>query len=145
MASKWEKSAFEKDHYRLAYDRDSTWSQKYNMIWDKIWQTRVFSSKVMPMEIAYYLKHQNKYGLPLDCRKDYTKSDWIMWTATMADKQEDFDALIDPLYLYINETTSRVPLSDWHDTKTGKYEAFIGRSVIGGYWMKVFADKWLKK
>ena len=145
MASKWEKSAFEKDHYRLAYDRDSTWSQKYNMIWDKIWQTRVFSSKVMPIEIAYYLKHQNKYGLPLDCRKDYTKSDWIMWTATMADKQEDFDALTDPLYLYINETTSRVPLSDWHDTKTGKYEAFIGRSVIGGYWMKVFADKWLKK
>lgn len=145
MASKWEKEAHEKDHYRLAFDRDSTWSQKYNMVWDKIWQTGVFSPKVRQKEIAFYLQHQNKYGLPLDCRKDYTKSDWIMWTATMADKQEDFDALIEPLYKYANETSSRVALSDWHDTKTGKYEAFIGRSVVGGYWMKVFADKWLKK
>ena len=86
MASKWEKDAFEKDHYRLAFDRDSTWSQKYNLIWDKLWQTNIFSPKVMQVEIAYYLKHQKKYGLPLDCRKDYTKSDWIMWTATMAEK-----------------------------------------------------------
>lgn len=145
MASKWEKDAFEKDHYRLAFDRDSTWSQKYNLIWDKLWQTNIFSPKVMQVEIAYYLKHQKKYGLPLDCRKDYTKSDWIMWTATMAEKQEDFDAFVAPLYSYINETTSRVPLSDWHNTVTGKYEAFKCRSVIGGYWMKVFADKWLKK
>ncbi|MBQ5722035.1 MAG: DUF1793 domain-containing protein, partial [Bacteroidaceae bacterium] len=44
-------------------------------------------------------------------------------------------------YNYINETTSRVPISDWSDTKTGKMVGFKARSVIGGYWMKVFADK----
>ena len=47
MAKWWEKEAREDDHYRLAFDRDSTWSQKYNLIWDKIWKSNVFSPQVM--------------------------------------------------------------------------------------------------
>ena len=141
MAKKWEEMALEGDHYRLAFDRENTWSQKYNMIWDKLWNLGLFSDKVYEREISYYLKNQNKYGLPLDCRRDYTKSDWIMWTATMSPDDDTFRKFVIPVYNYINETTSRVPISDWSDTKTGKMVGFKARSVIGGYWMKVFADK----
>ena len=84
---------------------------------------------------------QNPYGLPLDSRKEYTKSDWIMWIAAMSPDQDTFEQFINPLYKYINETTSRVPISDWHDTKTGKMTGFKARSVIGGYWMKVLINK----
>ena len=77
----------------------------------------------------------------MDSRKEYTKSDWIMWTATMSPDQATFEKFINPLYKYINETTSRVPISDWHDTKTGKMTGFKARSVIGGYWMKVLVNK----
>ena len=94
-------------------------------------------------EINYYLTKQNPYGLPLDSRKEYTKSDWIIWTATMSPDQATFEKFINPLYKYINETTSRVPISDWHDTKTGKMTGFKARSVIGGYWMQVLMDKML--
>ena len=144
MAKKWETDARDGDHYRLAFDRPDTWSQKYNLIWDKLWKTHIFSDAVLEREIAYYLTKQNVYGLPLDCRRDYTKSDWIMWTAAMSTDTPTFLRFVSPLYKYINETPSRVAISDWHDTKTARYQAFIARSVIGGYWMKVLMDKMLK-
>ena len=143
MAVKWEEMANEGDHYRLAFDRENTWSQKYNMIWDKMWNLNLFPNNVIGKEVNYYLTKQNRYGLPLDSRKEYTKSDWIMWIAAMSPDQATFEKFINPLYKYINETTSRVPISDWHHTDSGEWVGFKARSVIGGYWMKVLADKML--
>ena len=141
MGVKWEKDAREGDHYRLAFDRKNTWSQKYNMIWDKLWQTGVFPEGTMERDVKYYLKKQNKYGLPLDIRKDYTKNDWIMWTAGMAKDKDTFLKFVEPIYKYMNETESRVPTSDWYDTKTGRMVGFKARSVIGGFWMRVLTEK----
>lgn len=141
MAVKWEADAREGDHYRLAFDREDTWSQKYNMIWDKLWNLNIFPNDAMERDVQYYLTKQNKYGLPLDCRKDYTKSDWIMWTAGMAKDKADFLQFVEPLYKYMDETGSRVPTSDWYDTKTGLMVGFKARSVIAGHWMRVLVDK----
>ena len=141
MAKQWEQDAREGDHYRLAFDRSNTWSQKYNMVWDKLWNTHLFPNGAMEREIKYYLTKQNKYGLPLDNRRDYTKSDWIMWTAAMSKDKQTFQKFVTPLYDYMNETESRVPTSDWFDTKTGFMTGFKARSVIGGHWMRVLADK----
>jgi hypothetical protein len=141
MAQKWEQDAREDDHYRLAFDREDTWSQKYNMVWDKLWGLNLFPNNAMQRDVKYYLTKQNQYGLPLDCRKDYTKSDWIMWSAGMADSKEDFVQFVEPLWTYMNETPSRVPTSDWYDTKTSQMIGFKARSVIGGHWMRVFVDK----
>ena len=141
MGQQWERDAREGDHYRLAFDRKNTWSQKYNMIWDKLWQTRVFPEGTMERDVKYYLKKQNRYGLPLDIRKDYTKNDWILWTAGMAQDKADFLRFVEPVYKYMNETESRVPTSDWYDTKTGRMVGFKARSVIGGFWMRVLTER----
>ena len=141
MAHHWEQQAADGDHYRLAFDRPDTWSQKYNMVWDKLWGTHLFSDQVMKREMSYYLKKQNTYGLPLDCRKDYTKNDWTLWTAAMAADRNTFLKLMEPVYKYMNETDSRVPTSDWYDTKTARMVAFRARSVVGGFWMRVLMDK----
>jgi hypothetical protein len=90
--------------------------------------------------MAFYLAHQNQYGLPLDNRRDYTKLDWILWTATLADSRDEFVKLVDPVYRFANESPSRVPLTDWFDTKTGKQQGFQARSVVGGVFVKLLAD-----
>jgi hypothetical protein len=141
MASKWQQMAIDGDHYKLAFDKSGTWSQKYNLVWDQILGLNLFPASVRQTEIAFYLKHLNRFGLPLDNRRDYTKLDWEIWTATLADKPADWNALLDPIGRWINEGPTRVPLTDWYSTKSGKQEGFQARSVVGGVYIKALADK----
>jgi hypothetical protein len=141
MVPKWINMADAGDHYALTFDNKDTWSQKYNLVWDKVLGLNLFPQKVYDTETKYYLTRQNKFGIPLDSRKAYTKNDWILWTATFAPTREEFEALVKPVYRHAIETKSRVPLNDFYDSNTGIRDNFKARSVIGGFYMKVLADK----
>jgi len=146
MANRWVQMAQEGDHYRLAFDQPGTWSQKYNLVWDRILGLSLFPAKVSQAEIRFYEAHLNRFGLPLDNRRDYTKLDWEVWTATLTDNREEFNTLIAPLQRFINESSSRVPLSDWYSTADAKQSGFQARSVVGGVYMPFLAapDLWKK-
>ncbi len=136
-AAKWKENAADGDHYRLTFDKEGTWSQKYNIVWDKLLGLNIFPEDIVPTEIKYYLTRQNEYGLPLDNRETYTKTDWILWTATMADNQEDFEAIITPVHKFYNETIDRVPMSDWTWTDKPNRRGFMTRAVVGGVFIKL--------
>ena len=147
--AEWMKMADDGDHYRLAFDREGSWSQKYNLVWDRLLKLNLFPESVSQKEMAYYRKMQNKYGLPLDNRKDYTKLDWIVWTASITGSKDDFETLIAPIVEFLNETPQRVPMTDWYWTHDAKHRGFQARPVVGGVFIRLMDNsqvwnKWVK-
>jgi len=139
FAQQWVKMADDGDHYRLAFDRPGTWSQKYNLVWDKVLDFHLFPAQVAQKEIAYY-QNKGHFGFPLDNRRDYTKLDWEFWSATLADSPANWEKLISPIYDWANESPSRVPLTDWYWTTDGTQVGFQARSVVGSLYIKMLAD-----
>lgn len=141
MADSWTQRADNGDgSFRLAFDRPGTFSLKYNIIWDKFFESHLFPSSVMYSEFASYARHTNPYGVPLDNRSDYTKSDWLAWCACMAYTKEEFEAFIEPLWQCYHKSPSRVPMTDWYFTTTSLQRGFQNRTVQGGLFMKILLD-----
>ena len=142
MAQDWEVRADAGDHYALAFGRPDTWSLKYNLVWDKLWNSNLFSEEVYKKELSYYIKQAKTYGIPLDSRRNYTKSDWLLWCAAMSDDKEQTEKIIAPIARYLEEVKEyRIPFGDWYETETGEYHHFIARSVQGGIFMPMMFKK----
>lgn len=145
-AAHWVQASSDGDHSRLAFDKPGTWSQKYNLVWDGILGLHVFPHSVAQQEVAFYKTKLNKYGLPLDSRTKLSKSDWSMWCATLADNQADFEAIVDPFYDYLNQTSVRDPIADSYQTDNVNSGGMHARPVVGGFFIKMLtnADLWKK-
>jgi hypothetical protein len=141
MAKEWVRLAAEGNHTLLAYDQKSTWSQKYNLVWDKLLEFNLFPKEIYRNEINFYKSELAEYGIPLDSRERYTKNDWITWSATLADNINDFRAIFDPVYHYADKTPNRVPVSDWYIVDNAQMVGFQARSVVGGFFIRMMDNK----
>ena len=140
FADRWVKEADDGDHFRLAFDRPGTWSQKYNLVWDRILGLNLFPDAVRRKEMDFYRTKQDEFGLPLDNRRSYTKLDWTLWTATLTQTPADFEALVNPVWRFLDESPSRVPMTDWFRTRDGTQQGFQARSVVGGVFLQMLYD-----
>ena len=136
-AKKWQLESKGKQASRLAFDKEDSWSLKYNIIWDKLLDIHIFDDEIFEKEIQLYKEKMNAYGIPLDCREDYTKMDWLFWTTVMTDDKEYTNKVIDSVYHFINETTDRVPVTDWYYSSIPRMASFQNRTVLGGIFVNI--------
>lgn len=125
--------------YSLAFDKDGTFSLKYNAIWDKLWGTQLFGDEFFAEELTRYKSEALSFGIPLDSRENYTKSDWEMWVACFGNK-EDFCFITELLYKAYHTMEARVALCDWYRADTSRMMAFKHRTVQGGLFMRFLFD-----
>lgn len=149
-AAQWLVWARDDGRTRLAYHLPGTWGMKHNLIWDRFLGLGLFPDTVADEEIAWYLKVQNRYGLPVDNRTDTSLIDWALWSIAPARRPADFQALLQPIWQYVHETPTRVPLSDWFVTTSAERKGFQARPVVGGLLIKLLTDdsareKWSRR
>lgn len=129
-----------KSHLPSTWDNgDETFSLKYNFVLDKLFGFGLFDKKIMEREVSYYLTKTNEYGIPLENRETFTKSDWLIWSAFLTDDIEKSKAIVSPIRKFLQCGVDRVPFSDLYYTETGKASAFRARSVQGGLFLLLLA------
>lgn len=126
---------------RLAFDRPDTWSQKYNLFWDRFLGYKLFPDSLISSELAGYAERSGKYGFPLDNRANFTKTDWLIWSASLAESKEQFMRFLAPVAQFLRETPSRVPFTDWYDVSTGETRGMHTRTVIGGVFARALLEQ----
>jgi hypothetical protein len=145
-AAHWMEVGNSPGHSLLAFDKPGTWSQKYNLVWDQILGLHVFPPSLAAEEVAWYKTQLQPFGLPLDSRTKLTKTDWTLWSATLAQHKSDFEDLISPLWTYLDTTTNHQPLVDSYITTRLGSDGMHARSVVGGIFIKMLSDRpmWMK-
>jgi len=131
----WQQFATSSDgkHLTLSYGNDSSWGLSYNMFADVLLNTSVFPASVYDMQTAWYSTVVNEFGVPLDTRHTYTKSDWQSWTAALVTSTTMRDTFINSVYKYAADEENSQPLGDWYETLNGDVESFRARPVVGGH------------
>lgn len=116
----------------LAYGQEGTYSLKYNILFDKLLGFGLIGQEVCERETDHYIAKNDRFGVPLDSRENYTKSDWILWCAALTDDKAKAEQLYAPVVRYLEESPVRLPFGDWYRTEKGEIVHFINRTVQGG-------------
>ncbi|KAJ7145357.1 hypothetical protein C8R43DRAFT_1130032 [Mycena crocata] len=120
-------------HLTLAYNNAGSWGLSYNLYADRLLKLNLFPQSVYDMQTAWYATHANAFGIPLDTRHTYTKSDWQIWTAAIASTTAVRDICINAVKNYAANGKSSAPITDWYDTISGQGVGFAARPVVGGH------------
>lgn len=121
-------------HTTLSYGNDSSFGLLYNLFSDRELGLQLVPQSVYDMQSAFYPTVALEYGVPLDSRHTYTKSDWEIFCAAIASEGTK-ELFIDDLAKWINQTPTQMPFTDLYDAVTGNYPqgvVFAARPVVGG-------------
>ncbi|GAB7357030.1 hypothetical protein MBLNU459_g7856t2 [Dothideomycetes sp. NU459] len=126
-------------HTMLAYEWRSSYGLLYNTYPDKLLDLGIIPQSLHDMQSSWYATVSQVFGVPLDSRHSYTKSDWQLWTAATCAPQTR-RLLVDAVAAWLNATATDRAFSDLYETVgRGTYPVspspvyFVARPVVGGH------------
>ncbi|KIY74089.1 DUF1793-domain-containing protein [Cylindrobasidium torrendii FP15055 ss-10] len=121
------------EHLNLHYGDPSSWGLAYNLYAEKLLDISIFPTSVYEMQTAWYKTVIDPYGIPLDTRHTYTKSDWEIWTSVIVTDTTLRDDIISGVRAWAADGLSTQPFGDWYETADGSPQGFRARPVVGGH------------
>ena len=126
-------------HTLLSYEWRSSYGLLYNTFPDKLLNLGIIPPSLYAMQSDWYPTISQVFGVPLDNRHSYTKSDWEMWTAATC-APETRRLFVNGLAYWLNYTSTDRAFTDLYETiDDGSYPVspspiyFIARPVAGGH------------
>ncbi|KUJ19273.1 DUF1793-domain-containing protein [Mollisia scopiformis] len=121
-------------HTNLDYQDNSSHGLLYNLYGDKLLGLGLVPQSLYDMQSTFYPTVAQTYGVPLDTRNVFTKSDWQMWAASISSASTK-SMFISKLASWINNTPTNRAFTDLYNTQTGDFAdgPFIARPVVGGH------------
>ena len=144
-AIKWMHIDRDGNHYKMAFNQPGTWSQLYNLAWDRVLGLHIFPRSVRRREMKFYMTQLHTYGLPDRSTVTQTKTDFSIWTATLATRRLEFNAIIGRIYKFLDKSPGRVPLADQYGTIRA-WAGMHARPVMGAAFLPMMANRgmWMK-
>ena len=167
---KWEEYGISRDktHAKVAYNWYGSWTTTYNQYADALLcfhlentedDPKVFGNgqkpigggkhegfvprRIYQLQSDWYYSVRQKYGLPLDSRHLYAKTDWEFFSMAVAAPRVRAE-ILESVARWVNETDTDRPLTDLHDTEGhGGFPGpnFFARPVIGGHFAFLTLEK----
>ncbi|RYP92057.1 hypothetical protein DL770_001835 [Monosporascus sp. CRB-9-2] len=125
-------------HTTLSYGNASSHGLLYNLYANSLlgFGYDFVPKSVYDWQSAFYPTVALEYGVPLDTRHTWTKTDWMMWAAAIA-SEDTRNALIRLLARWISATNTNMAFTDLYGAATGDYPnpslRFTARPVVGGH------------
>jgi hypothetical protein len=126
-------------HFVLQYpDWPETWKIPYNLFPDVLLGLKTFPDAAYRMGSDFFASVRGEYGVPLDSRQDWAKSDWNMWLAGTFEKSTR-DEFVEDLWTFMTNGKHNWPFSDRyvatseHDNEPGVPILCRARPTVGGH------------
>ncbi|KAK9895539.1 DUF1793-domain-containing protein [Cystobasidium minutum MCA 4210] len=142
--SAWEKLATSRKrskHLVLSYEKGSSWMLAYNLYAEQLLGVVIVPKHIYERQDAFYPSQKRSFGIPLDSRRTWTKTDWLSWAAAATSNKTVSHMLLQGPMEFIRSGNSDAPLSDWYDTVDGSSPGFRARPVVAGHFSFLALEK----
>ncbi|GAA5829765.1 hypothetical protein JCM11251_007872 [Rhodosporidiobolus azoricus] len=135
---------------KLAYQDEQSWGLLYNLFGDRLLNLNLFDHKLYKQQSEWYQTKAERYGVPLDSRHAWTKSDWEVFAAASAIDKQGREFFFDLLVKYLKAGKVDAGFPDLYESPTADFPGrdnldwplyFIARPVVGGHFALLALEK----